>query len=119
VVAPRKVALAFLWGKALPDPHKVLEGSGNQVRNLRLDDATVLDRPPVQELIREAVDRSTVPFDSRQPNRMVIRSVSAKRRPRRPSLVGLQDKWSCAGYTTLGTERCRVPAAYGFRGRRR
>ena len=41
VVAPRKVALAFLWGKALPDPHKLLQGSGNQVRNLRLEDAAV------------------------------------------------------------------------------
>jgi hypothetical protein len=83
-VAAKKVALSFLWGKALPDPHLLLEGSGNQVRHMRIDDVAVLERPAVQDLIRAAVERSKTPFDTTQRNRLMVKSVSPKRRPRRP-----------------------------------
>ena len=41
---PKWVNLYFLEGALLPDPEKLLKGSGKHVRTLRLDDAAVLDR---------------------------------------------------------------------------
>src|SRR6266849_3945551 len=47
-LGPRRVSLCFLQAASkLPDPEKLLRGSGIQVRNLCLEDATVLDRPAV------------------------------------------------------------------------
>jgi hypothetical protein len=41
------VGLSFPYcGARLPDPHKLLLGSGNQNRFIRLDSAKVLARPP-------------------------------------------------------------------------
>jgi hypothetical protein len=82
---PRWINLYFLNGAKLPDPHKRLKGSGKQVRNIRLDDADVLDDPAVEALIDQAVRRSAKPFDESQANRLVIKAVSAKQRPRRPA----------------------------------
>ena len=40
VLYPRHVSLCFLFGAELDDPHKVLQGNGNQVRHIRLDGVT-------------------------------------------------------------------------------
>jgi hypothetical protein len=82
-IRPTWVTLCFLWGVNLPDPHGILRGSGNQVRNIRLASPADLDDEPVRVLIREAVARSRPPFDPGQPPQLIIRSVSAKQRPRR------------------------------------
>ena len=81
----RGVALCFLHGAKLPDPQKLLRGSGNRVRSLRLPDATTLDQPAVQALIAAAIERAPRPFDPATRRRLIIRSVSAKQRPRRPA----------------------------------
>src|SRR5450631_4076281 len=39
------VGLCFIRGASLPDPHKILLGSGNQTRFLRIPSVEVLDRP--------------------------------------------------------------------------
>jgi len=83
-VMPRWVTLCFLQGATLPDPHGLLRGGGNVVRNIRLGSAADVDRPEVRELIALAVAGSQTPFDPARPRRMVIRSISAKQRPRRP-----------------------------------
>jgi len=83
-IFPRKVVLCFLQGVSLPDPDHLLRGGGNQVRSLELTTPQVLERPAVRLLVREALMRSVVEFDPSLPNRLVIRSISAKRRPRRP-----------------------------------
>jgi hypothetical protein len=83
-VMPRWVTLCFLQGATLPDPHGLLRGEGNIVRNLRLGGAADIDRPEVRELIGLAVAGSPTPFDAASPGRMVIKSISAKQRPRRP-----------------------------------
>jgi hypothetical protein len=85
VIFPRKVALCFLQGAKLPDPHKRLRGSGNVVRNVRVDDISVFDDPQVVTLIAEALLRAKVRMDSKQKRKLVIRSISAKQRPRRPA----------------------------------
>ena len=81
---PRWVNLFFLHGASLSDPHRRLKGKGNQVRSIRLEDAATLDEPAVQALIAAAVARAE-PLAANQPGRLVIKSISAKQRPRRPA----------------------------------
>ena len=86
VFAPRWLSVCFLQnGPKLKDPHKLLRGSGNVVRNVRLLSAADLANPAVKALISQALDRAKVPFDRRAKPRMIIKSISAKQRPRRPS----------------------------------
>ena len=77
------VGLCFLQGAKLPDPAGVLKGSGNVVRSLRLESAAMLERPEVQALIAVALERAKTPMAEGAGPRLVIRSVSAKQRPRR------------------------------------
>jgi hypothetical protein len=81
---PRWVSLFFMYGAALPDPGGLLKGSGKQVRHLVLESAAMLDRPGVRALIAAAVNSAATPLDRAQPRRLVIKSISAKQRPRRP-----------------------------------
>jgi len=77
------LALCFLQGASLPDPKKLLRGSGNRVRNVRLETAAVLDRPEVRALIQVALERAKAPMNPKGRHVLLIRSVSAKQRPRR------------------------------------
>ncbi|HMD36794.1 MAG TPA: hypothetical protein VKH42_17595 [Vicinamibacterales bacterium] len=83
VLYPRWVTLCFLDGAGLPDPDRLLQGSGNIVRHIRLEDERVLERPAVKALMTEAIERTHPPFPKRAKRRRIIRSVSPKRRPRR------------------------------------
>lgn len=83
---PRNVALCLIRGVGLPDPHGILKGGGNQVRNVRLDTPATLDDPRVIEIIAAAVRASpkAIPVDA--PGPLIIKSISAKQRPRRPAV---------------------------------
>jgi len=83
-VYPRWTSLFFVHGTDLPDPHKLLKGSGTTIRHIVLTDAAMLDTPAVRSLMARALERAATPLDSTRPNRVVIKSVSAKQRPRRP-----------------------------------
>ena len=83
-VMPRWVTLCFLWGKSLPDPHGMLKGEGSRVRNLRLHAPEEFDDPRIQALIDAALDETDWPIDPDEPQRLIIKSISAKQRPRRP-----------------------------------
>lgn len=86
VFTPRLVTLCFLQGKGLPDPEKRLRGSGNVVRNIRLEGgAKTLDESYVRALIAHALKRAKVAMPSGQKRQLIIKSVSAKQRPRRPA----------------------------------
>jgi hypothetical protein len=88
-VFPRWVILCFLQsGAELPDPEGLLEGTGRKNRHLRLQSPDDLDRRAVRALMKEALARSDVPIDRSAKNRTVIKSVSAKQRPRRPPAPG-------------------------------
>src|SRR3954451_12910160 len=50
-VMPRWVTLCFLFGVGLPDPHRLLQGSGSRVRHIRLRTAEAFDDPEIQDLI--------------------------------------------------------------------
>jgi len=85
VFAPRWLALCFLQdASTLPDPQKLLRGSGKVVRNVRLMDAKALDAPAVRALIAVALKRADVPIKKNSRGRIVIRAISRKQRPRRP-----------------------------------
>ena len=81
----RGVGLCFLHGAKLPDPGKVLQGGGKQVRWIKLPTAATLDQPAVQAMIATALAHAPVPLDPKARGRLVIKSISAKQRPRRPA----------------------------------
>jgi hypothetical protein len=74
--------LSFYRGASLPDPHGILQGSGVQNRFIRLESAKTLARPEVEALIAAAVAQMRVPLPRTGRGRLIIRSVSAKQRPR-------------------------------------
>ncbi len=76
------VGLSFYRGATLPDPHKVLQGSGSQNRFIRLESAATLERPEVAELIAAAVAQAK-PLAAGGKGKLIIRSISEKQRPRR------------------------------------
>jgi Domain of unknown function (DU1801) len=82
---PRWVSLFFLQGADLPDPENLLKGSGAVVRHLVLQKANDLDLPAIRSLIDAALLQSKIPYDPKREGRTVIKSVSAKQRPRRPA----------------------------------
>ena len=80
------VRLYLNRGKGLPDPAKLLQGSGKQTRWIDVDGASTLARPEVACLIDEAIARNRVPLANTGRGPIVIRSVSVKpRRRRRPT----------------------------------
>ena len=79
---PRYVTLFFLRGTALPDPQGLLDGSGSTVRSVRLDPIARLDAPEVTALIDAAV--AAKPLPAAGEGALIIKSISAKQRPRRP-----------------------------------
>jgi hypothetical protein len=83
-VFPKWVSLFFLNGKDLPDPDKLLQGHGNVARHIRLPSPATLDELSVKKMMLEAAARAAVPFAPQGTPRIIIKSISAKQRPRRP-----------------------------------
>jgi hypothetical protein len=77
------VALSFYWGATLADPHHLLLGEGKQNRFIRLESVATLARPDVLALVRDAAAQSKTPLPSKGRGYTLIKSVSAKQRPRR------------------------------------
>ena len=77
------VGLCFLHGAVLPDPGKLLLGSGTQTRFIRLESADRLSHPDVEALLAAAIERAKTPLPAEGRGRLIIRSVAAKQRPRR------------------------------------
>ena len=84
VLYPRWVSLFFLQGVGLPDPAAVLRGTGSVVRHVVLDSVEALDRPEIAALIAAQLAAARVKLIPGAMGRLVIKSVSAKQRPRRP-----------------------------------
>ena len=76
------VGLCFIQGARLPDPKKLLLGSGKQTRFIRVESASVLAHPDVEALIAAAIDRAKTPLPVTGRGKLIIRSVAAKQRPR-------------------------------------
>jgi hypothetical protein len=80
------VGLCFIRGATLPDPKKLLRGSGSQTRSIQVEAPSVLATPDVEALIAAAIARSKARLPPKGTGRLIIRSVSAKQRPRQKSL---------------------------------
>jgi Domain of unknown function (DU1801) len=80
------VSLCFYYGATLPDPDNLLHGGGNQVRFLHLESAKTLTSPKVELLLRAAVAQSKSPLPVSTKGYTIIKSISAKQRPRRASV---------------------------------
>lgn len=84
LVVPDHLTLCFINdGPGLPDPHRLLKGSGNVVRHVRLSSPRDLDSAPIQALVEAAVAQSDVPFAPGGRSKLVIKAISPKQRPRR------------------------------------
>jgi hypothetical protein len=83
--AANGVGLSFYYGSTLPDPQNLLLGSGKQNRFIRLPSVEPLRSPGVLALIRAAVRQARTPLAASGRGRTIIKSVSAKQRPRRRS----------------------------------
>ena len=79
------VGLCFYYGATLPDPQKLLQGSGNQARFIHLESAATLAAPAVEALLKAAVKQAKTPMPSTGKGRTIIKSISAKQRSRRSS----------------------------------
>jgi sigma54-dependent transcription regulator len=75
------LGICFIHGAALPDPKRLLQGSGRQTRFIRVDDPKQLASRDVDALFKAAVKRSGHARAAGR-SKLIIRSVSAKQRPR-------------------------------------
>jgi hypothetical protein len=83
-VYARGVNLYFMYGRSLPDPQKLLQGQGNQGAFIRVDNLKVVDSPGVNALLKAATRHAKPPLAEKGRGYTVIKSISAKQRPRRP-----------------------------------
>jgi hypothetical protein len=81
---PRWVTLFFQHGSTLEDPDGLLAGQGARVRSIRLEGLKTLKSPLVDRLISAAVMQANWKLDPRAKGELIIQSISAKQRPRRP-----------------------------------
>ncbi len=80
-----RLTLCFLKGAKLSDPKKLLRGGGNIVRNIHLTSPAQIDEPDVMDLVQQAIAAAAPPFPGDGTGlRTIIKSISAKQRPRRP-----------------------------------
>lgn len=84
---PRRVSLFFLQAmkSRLQDPQKLLQGSGRLVRFIPLDSPVQIDSAAVQRLMKQALVAAKVPLCRSGKGKLIIKSTSARQRPRRPT----------------------------------
>jgi hypothetical protein len=104
VAYPRWVSLFFLQsGARLADPQQLLKGSGSRVRHIVLTSPDVIAAPAVDALIGQALRAAKVAIDPARRRVLVIKSVAAQQRPRRPASA--KNKTSRAGGVDYATVR--------------
>ena len=81
--AANGVGLCFIHGASLPDPDGILIGSGKQTRFVRLPTTRTIAEPAVEAMIRAAVVHSKTPLPTSGKGTTIVKSISAKQRPRR------------------------------------
>ena len=80
------VDLYFNHGPQLPDPKKLLQGSGKQVRFIRLETVKQLAHPDIEAFTAAAIDLASAPFPSKGKGSLIIKTnktVTTKKRARR------------------------------------
>jgi len=80
---PKWISLFFFYASKLRDSNKLLQGKGTQYRHIVLERPEVLDDPRVLDLIEQSLEVAEPSIDPSQPRQLIIKSISAKQRPRR------------------------------------
>lgn len=81
---PRWISLFLAHGATLDDPDGLLKGGGSRIRHVVLQTADRLQSAGVAALLDQALRQARPPLDPAQPFRTVVKSISARQRPRRP-----------------------------------
>lgn len=84
VAYPRWLTLFFFEGTQLPDPGRLLEGTGNRIRSIRLDPFSILRSAEIADLLGAATKRHREVLGAAPPLATLLRSVATTRRSRRP-----------------------------------
>jgi hypothetical protein len=101
---PRWITLFFLHGAGLDDPDGMLDGAGSRVRSVRLQGPETMDDPRVARLIEHALRPHAAAFAQAPALSTLIKSVSAKQRPRRPA-TSVKSRSAEAGRRTRRSQR--------------
>jgi hypothetical protein len=79
--------LVFTQGATLPDPTKILLGSGKQTRFIWIESPRTLSLPEVKAVLETAIDRAKIPLRPSGRGKPIIKPKSAKqplkRKPKR------------------------------------
>lgn len=84
VAYPKWVTLFFFHGTHLPDPDRILQGSGKQIRSIRLQPPSLLGSKAVRTLLATAVAQFKEELAHAPAISTVVKAEAAMRRPRRP-----------------------------------
>jgi len=80
------VSLYFNQGPQLPDPTRLLRGSGKQTRFIQVEAASQLVHPDVKALLDATIEQARVPLPAKGKGTLIIKPDGAKKtRRRRPS----------------------------------
>jgi hypothetical protein len=83
-VYPQHVNLGFNWGTELPDPHKLLEGTGKRTRHVTLRNLSDVKDPRLGPLLRIAIQNGHILALSANvpviPPQSIVKAIYARRR---------------------------------------
>lgn len=82
-VYPRWVNLFFARGAGLPDPGKLLKGSGKAIRHVVLKSPKDIDQADVKKLVKAALVGHELLLDPASSAELTIKSVAKTQRPRK------------------------------------
>ena len=77
------VSMYFNQGPQLPDPKRLLRGSGKQTRFIQVEAVSQLAHPDVEALIAATIDQAGIPLPSKGKGSLIIKSDGAEKSPRR------------------------------------
>jgi|GEM_PF-3393826 len=99
-------AVKLYFDRSLPDPKRLLEGSGSKVRSVMLGTASDLDDADIKALIAAALERSGASFPRTDSIRTVIKAAPKKSRTKEPKPQTKKSQMS-----TAQAKSVKLPAA--------
>lgn len=79
--AAKGLRLVFNQGPTLPDPKKLLLGSGKQTRFIWVESAKTLALPEIEALMQAALEQAKTPLSPSGRSKLIIKPSSARQRP--------------------------------------
>jgi hypothetical protein len=92
VAYPRWVTLFFFHGVRLPDPQRMLQGSGARIRSIRLEPIATLGSEAVRDLLESAIAAFAAELATAPRLSTIVKTQSSSRRPRRPAAKAKRGK---------------------------